>query len=267
MKRYLPLVAICSCVPLLLYSSSVTRTSEPHRQKTTQLQTSKERLDRSHTAATSSPKTDGELIGDSPSDIELGVPDELSLEETYRSARDAVDAVSTAAKSYDNNMLEKFKLPGKECRWCEEFYSQVRGMLSLESMPLEERHYMALLLAESGRTENIEALIDAVMTATSTELKDLFTEALELTVGNDEVVRFLGTQLEMAPEEIRESVATALTRQSSLAAAEELYRHARMNPAEEDISFNDGIGLEELAPSEESLPFLSEVVRLSLIHI
>jgi len=128
------------------------------------------------------------------------VPDEQSVEETYRSARDAFDAVSTASKSYDNNMLEKFKLPGKECRWCEEFYSQVRGLLSSESMPLEERHYLALLLAESGRTENIEALIDAVLTATSTELKDLFTEALELTVGNDEVVRFLGTQLEMERE-------------------------------------------------------------------
>jgi len=260
MKRYLPLVAI-TCVPLLMYSRGVTGSSAPHSQENAQHHVSKERNYPSGTTPTSPSSTEGELLGDSPSDVELGVSDRLSVEETYASAKDALYAVSTAAKNYDNDMLEKFKLPGTNCSWCEEFYSQVRGLLSSESMPLAERHYMALLLAESGRPENIEALIDAAVTATSTELKNLFSEALELTVGNDEVVRFLGMQLEKAPEGVRESIGTALTRQSSLAAAEELYRQARINPAEEEISFNDGIGLEELAATEEVLPFLSEIVR------
>jgi len=97
MKRYTPLVAI-TFVPLLGYSSGVTPTSAPHSQNKYQHQVSKEKPHLSYTTATSSPRTDGELIGDSAFDVELGVPDELSVEETYRSARDAFDAVDGGKK-------------------------------------------------------------------------------------------------------------------------------------------------------------------------
>jgi hypothetical protein len=126
----------------------------------------------------------------------------------------------------------------------------------------EQKSYFAEIMAISGRTENIGFLIDSLKNATTQEQKDIFSEALELTAGNDKVTQYLGDQLGTTAgnQQLKESLLAALTNQSTRVAAEIIVK-ATAEGNDPDGFYSLGIGLGEFVPDDESLPYLQELAQ------
>jgi hypothetical protein len=178
----------------------------------------------------------------------------------YSTASEALEAVQKGAKSYDDLILEQFVDLGANCSWCDEFYKSIRSMVSSTTSSPDERGYYAELLAISGRPENIEELIKNIESASSEENKDLYTQALEIAVGGDELVNFLNEKLQSTTSQsLRESLVASISNQSSVLTVETLYNFTRAqnNP---DGFYSAGTGLGEVIPDEATFPFLKDVV-------
>jgi hypothetical protein len=180
--------------------------------------------------------------------------------EAYASADEALAAVLKGAKDYDDSILEQFTLPDPSCSWCAEFYTSVRDLAINQNTPQEQRAYLAELLAISGRTENVQSLIEAVKNAPSNDTADLYAEALELTLGREEVVNLLGEQMNAQNDTLREASVAAVTNQGTKLAAELLIKDVKQK-GDPDLYYAQGIGIGEVIPDEEAIPVYQEFVR------
>lgn len=180
--------------------------------------------------------------------------------EVYKSADEALEAAKKGAVDYDDVVLEQFTLPGEDCTWCGDFYNSIRSLIADTSVTEDQRSFYAELLAISGRTDNIGALINGARGAGKPEEANAFLEALELTVGNDAVVKYLGSQLDGSTEPVKESLIAAITNQGTRTAAEILIKETE-KASDPDGFYNKGIGLGEFIPEPESYPLLQEVMR------
>jgi len=77
-------------------------------------------------------------------------------------------------------------------------------------------------------------------------------------MGKDDVVEFLREHLDASNESLREASVAAVTNQGSRLAAEALYKNT-VERGDPDGYYSVGIGLAELVPNEETLPYLQEI--------
>jgi hypothetical protein len=118
---------------------------------------------------------------------------------------------------------------------------------------------MAEILAISGRPDNVQVLVDSIKNAKSSTEADIYAEALELTLGKDDVTKVLGEQLSTTNDTLRESAVAAVTNQGTRLAAEILQKHVteRNDP---DAYYSQGTGPAEFIPDEDAMPFVQEQV-------
>ncbi len=194
-------------------------------------------------------------------DGEESMPEEVkSATELYSSADQALEAVKKAATEYDDLVLEQFTHPGPDCTWCDQFYGQVKDFMRSPETSQETRGYYAELLAVSGRVDNISTLVDSIKNAKDATEADTYSEALELSSGGDDVVRFLGAQMDSNNEAVQEASIAAVTNQGTRLAAELLYNQT-VKAGDADGYYSRGIGLGEFIPDPEALPYLQELVK------
>lgn len=192
---------------------------------------------------------------------EESAPEETkSATELYSSADQALEAVKKAAAEYDDLVLEQFTRPGPDCTWCDQFYAQVKDLMKSPDTSQETRGYYAELLAVSGRVDNISTLVDSIKNAKDATEADTYSEALELASGGDDVVRFLGSQMDSKNEAVQEASIAAVTNQGTRLAAELLYDQTA-KAGDADGYYSRGIGLGEFIPDPEALPYLQELVK------
>ncbi len=189
-----------------------------------------------------------------------GEPDMRSAAEIYKNADDAINAVKNGSKDYDDVVLSQFTTPGEDCTWCDTFYKGIKDLINAPDAKPEQKSYYAEILAISGRVENVSTLVDMIKNAKKPEDAQLLAEALELSVGKDDLVTYLGEQLKTKDQTLRESSVAAITNQGSRLAAETLYKFTVEN-GDPDGMYSQGVGLGELVPSEDSLPYLQELVQ------
>lgn len=188
---------------------------------------------------------------------EEAAADDRPATEIYKTADDALRAVKEAAADYDDLVLDQFTDLPKNCSWCDSFYRSLRDLLGSD-IKADERSYYAELLAISGRTENVKALVDALTGAKNSEEANVYAEALELSTGGDEVVRLLGDQLGSSNDTLREAAVAAITNQGSRLAVEMLYKNT-VDRGDPDGYYSAGIGLGEVVPEPEALPYLQDL--------
>jgi hypothetical protein len=179
--------------------------------------------------------------------------------EVYKTADEALAAIKQAALSYDDLVLEQFTQPGEDCTWCDQFYTSIREMMLSPEVNQDQRSYFAEVLAVSGRVENVKALVDAIKSAPNNEQADAMAEALELSVGKDDVVNYLGEQLNSDNDLLKESAVAAITNQGSRLAVDLLYKNT-VDKGDPDGYYSQGIGLGELVPEEDAMPKLQEIM-------
>lgn len=179
--------------------------------------------------------------------------------EIYKTADEALDALKKGALDYDDLVLEQFTDLGADCQWCDSLYGSVRNLMNASDTSPEQRSYFAEVLAISGRLENIEALVDQIKSAPKSEDADIYAEALELTVGKDDVVKYLSSQLATDNQTLKEASVAAITNQGSKLAVESLFKHV-MERGDPDGYYAQGIGPGEQIPDEEALPVLQDYV-------
>ncbi len=178
--------------------------------------------------------------------------------QVYASADQAITAVQNAAKDYDDIVLEQFVEPGEDCTWCESFYSQLTSLMKQPDISEDERAYYSEILAISGKPEHIQTLISAIEESGDSEDADIYAESLELTIGGDDTVKLLTQYVESDNELLQESAVAAITNQGSELAARTLYEHTK-KVGDPDGYYSLGIGLAELIPDQETLPYLQEL--------
>ncbi|MBN8550232.1 MAG: hypothetical protein J0M12_13015 [Deltaproteobacteria bacterium] len=198
---------------------------------------------------------DGEEVDEE--DIEI---DTRLAPEIYKNAEDALAAVKNGSKDYDDVILSQFTQPGEDCTWCDTFYKSIKDQINAPDTKPEQKSYYAEILAISGRVENVSTLVDLIKNAKKPEDAQLYAEALELSVGKDDMVNFLSEQLKSKDETLKESSVAAITNQGSRLAAEVLYKNT-VESGNPDGYYSQGIGIGELVPSEEAMPYLQELVQ------
>ncbi len=180
--------------------------------------------------------------------------------ELYKNAEDALKAIKAGAVDYDDRILEQFTDIGEDCSWCDSVYAGVKDLMMAATTTQDQKSFYAELLAVSGKVSNVASLIDAIKNAPNSETADAFSEALELTVGNNNVTKFLGDQLSSAPSEgLKESLIAAVTNQGSRLAVDILYKNT-VEKGDPDGYYSLGIGLAEVVPEEEAMPYLQEIM-------
>lgn len=180
--------------------------------------------------------------------------------ELYKSADEAFEAVRKGAADYEDLVLEQFSELGEECSWCPQFYEQVKQAMLSPDASEDQKSYYAEVLAISGRPENLATLVDAVKTAKSEDAADVYAEALEVAMGNDKTVQYLGEQLETDNQVLKESLIAAITNHGSPLAVDLLYKET-VKHNDPDGYYSLGIGLGEVIPEEQSLPYLSDLAN------
>lgn len=207
----------------------------------------------------------GTAAGVNPDETEDDFEDEEDADlrtatEIYKNSDEALAAVKNGSKDYDDIILSQFTTPGEDCTWCDQFYKGIKDLIASADTKPEQKSYFAEILAISGRVENVSSLVDLIKGAKNPEEAQLYAEALELTVGKDDVVHYLGDQLKNKDQTLRESSVAAITNQGSRLSAELLYKFTVEN-GDPDGLYSQGIGLGELVPSEDTLPYLQELVQ------
>lgn len=194
-------------------------------------------------------------------DAEEGVTEETRpASELYTSADQALEAVKKAAADYDDLVLEQFTRPGPDCTWCDQFYASVKELMNAPDTSTETKGYYAELLAVSGRTDNLQTLVDSIKNAKGSQDADTYAEALELATGGDDVVKFLGSQMDSNNEAVQEASIAAVTNQGTRLAAELLYDQT-VKSGNPDGYYSRGIGLGEFIPDPEALSYLQGLVK------
>ncbi|MCB0320788.1 MAG: hypothetical protein KDD60_07650 [Bdellovibrionales bacterium] len=185
--------------------------------------------------------------------------DERPAAQIYSSAEQALEAVKKGALDYDDVILEQFVQPGEDCTWCDSFYKQVTDLMKNEAATEDEHAYYSELLAISGRIDNIKTLVESVQDSSNPDTADIYAESLELTIGGDDIVQYLAGFMDDKNEVLQEASVAAITNQGSRLAAETLYEQT-VKSGDPNGYYDIGIGLGELIPEEETLPYLQEIV-------
>lgn len=178
--------------------------------------------------------------------------------EIYKSAEEALEAVKKAALDYDDLVLDQFTELPASCSWCESFYASLKDLLASPDIKDDQRSYYGELLAVSGRVDNIKTLVDGITHARNQEEAEIMAEALELSTGSDDVVKYLGEQLGNNNETLKEAAVAAITNQGSRLAVELLHKNT-IERGDPDGYYSMGIGLGEVVPEEEALPYLQDL--------
>jgi len=180
--------------------------------------------------------------------------------DSYNSAEEALAAVMAGAKDFNDAILEQFTEPGPDCSWCPQFYTSIRELVTNPNTPQDQKSYLAEILAISGRVENVQTLAESVKNARSSTEADIYAEALELSLGKDDVTRYLGDQLSATNDTLREASVAAITNQGTRLSVELLNKHVQER-GDPDSYYSIGIGPAELIPNEEALPLVQELVQ------
>jgi len=178
--------------------------------------------------------------------------------EIYATAEEALAAIQQAATDYDDIVLEQFVGLGDDCAWCDSLYESVTDLMLSSDVDDDKRSFYAEVLAVSGRLENIETLVEAIKNESNSLTAEIYAEALELAVGGNDIVRYLDEQIKSGNELLQEAGIAAITSQGSRLAAETLYQHA-LASGNPDGFYELGIGLGELIPEPEAMPYLQEL--------
>ena len=264
MKKLIPLLAL-----ILAASGAYILFSREKRTTSTDTTTSQPTpvTDSTSNGAESSPAPKAEPIsivnqGSAPSDGATEEEEEQikPAADAYPSAEDALAAVLKGSKDYDDSILEQFTTPDQSCSWCPEFYASVRDLATNANTPQEQRSYLAEILAISGRLENVQLLTEAIKNAPSNDAKDLYAEALELSMGKDDVAQFLGEQMSATDDTLREASVAAITNQGTKTAAELLINNLR-EKGDTHGYYALGMGLGEFIPDEDAIPVVQDYVH------
>jgi hypothetical protein len=198
-----------------------------------------------------------------PDDVDNGLVDPQSrpATELYKDAEEALRAVKEGAKNYDDLIVEQFTQLGPNCTWCDPFYKSLRDLAFSADTSAEQRSFYAELLAVSGRVDNVESLVTQIESAPSQDAAQTFSEALEIAVGGDDVVSFLGGRLLSTPNApLKESIVAAISNQGSPLAVNTLYKYT-VESGNPDGLYSQGTGLGEVIPNAESIPVLKSMVE------
>lgn len=266
MKKILPVVLVVIAI------GGWWMTRKPH-QETTSTPTETKTSD-SNSGSTNSPlptpiniggfeKRDAANIPQAPADAdsEGEAADQVKpAADAYSSAEEALAAVMKGSKDFDDSILEQFTQPGEDCSWCPQFYSSIRDLATNPNTPQDQKSYFSELLAISGRVENVQALTDLVKNAKSSNEADVYAEALEYSLGKDDVARFLGEQLSSSNDTLREASIAAITNQGSRTSVEILSKYVK-EAGDPDAQCSIGIGPCEVIPDAEARPLVVELVQ------
>lgn len=185
--------------------------------------------------------------------------DDVPADQKYKSHKEALDAVKKGAVDYDDFLIEEF-VELKECPWCDQLYSDVRGMLNDPNVDIDQRGFYGELLAVTGRIDNIEPLVKGIESAKDEDSKDMYSESLEMAIGGDDMLEYLKPFMESSDELLRESTVAAISNQGSRFAVELLHQDlVRRNDKEREY-YSYGTGLGEVVPDEEALPYLQDLI-------
>ncbi len=260
MKKLIPIIAVILIGGIVFYfinssTSLPTHTPASNSQDSIPLKA----------AADSGSATDEAVSGnvdldEAAGDFDGDVPEEeqAPAAEAYKTADDALRAIKNGSVDYDDRILEQFTEVGENCSWCDEVYGQVKQLMLAPETQSSQRSYYAELLAVSGRVSNVAALIDSIKSAPNQEISDALSEALELTVGKNDVTAYLGEQLGTASDSLKESIVAAVTNQGTRLAVDVLYK-STVEKGDADGYYSQGIGLGELVPDEGAMPYLQEL--------
>ncbi len=204
-------------------------------------------------------KDNAASAADAEEDDEL-VEDDATAAEKYKSAAEALEAVKKGSVDYDDIVLDYFVEPGPDCTWCPEFYEGVKKLINDPSTDADQRGYYGEILAISGKFSNIQTLVEGIKGAPNQDVKDALAESLELAIGDDKTAEYLSGYLNDSDPTLKEAAVAALSNQGSRLAAEALYKNAVETKNPEGF-YSLGIGLGELVPDEEALPFLHEAAQ------
>lgn len=184
---------------------------------------------------------------------------ERPADEIYRNASEALSAVKQGAKNFYDIILEQFvALSDQSCAWCPEFYGGIKQELNNPLLSENEKSYFAEILAISGRVGEVMHLLSLAKEGRSPEESALYLEALEISIGNEDLVKALNSELQQdQPDGIKESVVTAITNQGSSLAVESLYQHLRQMP-DKEYYYQQGTGPGEIVPQPEALSKIKE---------
>ncbi len=196
----------------------------------------------------------GEDYDDADHEIEI-----MPAAKAYKNADEAMAAIRKGAADYDDSLLEQFTIPGDDCTFCPEVYKQIKDTITAGGLPSEQLSFYGELLAISGRPENLQSLVGVIKAAPNNEVKEALAESLELTIGKDDVTEFLGTHLNDSDARVKEASVAAITNQGSRKAAELLYK-ATLEKGDPDGFYSQGIGLGELVPDDDTIPYLQSLV-------
>ena len=182
--------------------------------------------------------------------------DDTPAPEKYKTADEALKAAIAGAKDYDDLVIQRFVEVG-ECSWCDKFFDELKAMMRDPKQDLDSISYYGEILAVTGNLNNIESIVDGMETARDEEVKDAMAEALELTIGGDDVVQYLSEHMNSEDELLQESAVAAVSNQGSRLAVELLYLNA-VESGDPDGYYSLGIGLGEVIPDEDAIPVLNE---------
>lgn len=185
--------------------------------------------------------------------------DERNAIERYKTLDEALKAIKDGAVDYDDLVLDQFTELPQNCSWCDDFYKEVKGLLLSPETKSEQKSFYAEVLAISGRLENIKTLVDAIKGAANSDDADVYAEALELAVGKDDIVKYLGEQIDTGNDTLREASVAAITNQGSRLAVELLHDHT-VKRGDPDGYYSVGIGLGEVVPEPDAYPVLQGLV-------
>ena len=211
----------------------------------------------------------GEIPATPDSDVKLegsdgdssGVIDEVKpAAVAYKNAEEALAAIKKGAADYDDTILEQFTNPGEDCTFCTQVYADLKDLLSSTSARNEEKSFYAEILAISGRVDNVKTLVEGYKNGASTESRELYGAALELTTGKDDVVKYLGTELATDNPELKESIVAAMTNQGSSLAFDTLFKSI-VSSKNVDGFYSMGVGPAEMILNEEGLAKAQEYAQ------
>lgn len=205
----------------------------------------------------------GVSVGETGPDVEDALDEMQDIKPAaiaYKDANEALEAIKKGSVDYDDTILEQFTQPGEDCTWCPEMYKSIKDMLKSSEYKNEQKSFYAEILAISGKVENIESIVDGFKAAGSPEEKEVYSSALELTTGKDDVVQYLGTQLKTENSELKESVVAAVTNQGSPLALDTLYKHTVEN-GDPDGYYSMGVGIGEMILDPSALSKAQELAQ------
>lgn len=208
----------------------------------------------------SSSSEDGTVSEDAANIGGAGEIQDRPATEIYKTADEALAAIKGGAANYDDLILEQFSDLGPDCTWCDEAYRSVKELLNSSDTPTDQKSYYAELLAVSGRVDNVQTLVEAIKNPQPGQETQVFLEALELTSGKDDVVNYLGGELNSVQNPtLKESIIAAVTNQGSSLAVNTLYK-AAIDAKDPDAFYSQGTGLGELIPEAEAFGPLKEIL-------